>query len=61
MGKMGLRPADFWGMSFLEWRLAAEGFAEFHGHGEPDVPTMDEIEAAMKWDAEHGKRGRSKG
>lgn len=33
MGKMGLRPDDFWGMSWREFALALEGFSEFHGGG----------------------------
>jgi len=47
---MGLRPADFWAMSVVEWIAAAEGFAEFHGGAKPDLPTMEEIEAAIAWD-----------
>lgn len=58
LGKMGLPSRDFWALSLLEWILAAEGFAEFHGAGGPDVPTPDEIQAAIEWDEKHnGQRG----
>lgn len=33
-------------MGVREWIFAAEGFAEFHGGGAPDVPTLDEIAEA---------------
>jgi hypothetical protein len=42
-------------MSVLEWTVAAEGFAEFHGAGKPDLPTMEEIEAAIAWDESRQK------
>jgi hypothetical protein len=50
-GKMGLRPADFWAMSLPEWLGACDGFAEFHG-AKPggDMPTMEEIQAAIEAD-----------
>ena len=53
LGKMGLRPRDFWGMSLLEWISAGEGFAEFHGYGGEDLPTQEEIQAAIEWDEQH--------
>jgi hypothetical protein len=28
---MGMRPADFWAMTLIEWRAALSGFAERHG------------------------------
>jgi hypothetical protein len=37
-------------MSVVEWTSAAEGFAEIIGAGKPDLPTMEEIEAAIAWD-----------
>ncbi|MCK5644607.1 MAG: hypothetical protein KAJ19_27665 [Gammaproteobacteria bacterium] len=27
---MGIRPKDFWSMSFKEWILALEGFVDFN-------------------------------
>jgi hypothetical protein len=58
MGKMGLRPADFWDYSFPEWTCAAEGFAEFHGGGSSDVPTLEEIQKTIEWDeARNGNSG----
>lgn len=30
LGPMGIRPADFWSMSFKEWILALEGFVDFN-------------------------------
>ncbi len=47
---MGLRPKDFWSMSVREWFAAVEGFAEFHGGGQPDVPTMEEVQEMIAWD-----------
>jgi hypothetical protein len=43
LGKVGMRPADFWAMSWLEFQHMAEGFAEFHGGGSDKVtPTAEE-------------------
>jgi len=59
-GKMGIRPADFWAMTFCEWTCAAEGFAEFHGAGEKDLPTPEEIaQAEAEYEAKHGDGRRS--
>jgi hypothetical protein len=58
IGKMGLRPSDFWAMSLLEWICAAEGFAEFHGNETKDLPTLDEIAEAIREDeARNGNSG----
>jgi len=57
LGKMGMRPADFWRQSFNEWTAAAEGFADFHGGGGDTAapPSWDEVqEMIAKDEAQNG-------
>lgn len=49
LGKMQMRPADFWDMSFTEFYAAVEGFAEFHSAGGTPPPlTRDELDDLME-------------
>ena len=46
IGKMGMRPADFWAMSWPEFVAATGGFAEFHGGGSKGTAPPSKEEAA---------------
>ena len=48
LGKMGIRPDDFWNMSFDEFYLAVDGFAEFHGAEEKQGMTKDDLKDLME-------------
>lgn len=49
LGKMGISPRDFWGMSLFELYAAINGFAEFHSGGSKPAPlTRDELEDLME-------------
>lgn len=51
LGKMGMRPADFWAQSFNEWTAAAEGFADFHGgEAPPAPPTWERVQEMIAQD-----------
>jgi uncharacterized phage protein (TIGR02216 family) len=45
---MGLRPDDFWNMSFYEFYEAIDGFIEFHSGGKPPPLTRDELDDLME-------------
>lgn len=45
---MGIRPDDFWNMSFDEFYLAVDGFAEFHGAEEKQGMTKDDLKDLME-------------
>lgn len=47
LGKMQMRPDDFWSMSLQEFFTATEGFAEFHG-GKPPPLSENELEDLME-------------
>jgi len=48
LGKMGMSPETFWGMSFLEFYMAVEGFAEFHSGGKAPPLSKGELEDLME-------------
>jgi uncharacterized phage protein (TIGR02216 family) len=48
LGKMNLRPNDFWNMSFQEFYMAVDGFAEFHSGGKPPPLSRGELEDMME-------------
>lgn len=48
LGKMGMRPDDFWNMSLIEFYAAMDGFAEFHSGGKPPPLRRDELEDLME-------------
>ena len=48
LGKLQLRPDDFWNMSFQEFYMAVEGFAEFHSGGKPPPLSKGELEDMME-------------
>lgn len=48
LGKMGMRPDDFWNMGFPEFYAAVEGFAEFHSGGRPPPLQKDELDELME-------------
>ena len=48
LGKMGMSPDVFWNMSFQEFNLAVDGFAEFHSGGESPPLGKDELEDLME-------------
>ena len=48
MGKMQIRPKDFWDMSLQEFNAALNGFAEFHSGGKPPPLGRDELEKLME-------------
>lgn len=48
LGKMQMRPDDFWNMSFQEFYLATEGFSDFHSGGEPPPLNRDELNSLME-------------
>ena len=48
LGKMGLSPDIFWGMSFQEFYAAVEGFAEFHSGGKPPPLSKGELDNLME-------------
>jgi len=48
LGKMGMAPDAFWGMSMQEFILAIEGFSEFHSDGTPPPMQRDELESLME-------------
>jgi len=48
LGKMQLRPDDFWNMSLYEFNHALKGFAEFHSGGQPPPMTRNELEELME-------------
>ncbi len=48
LGKMQMRPDDFWNMSLVEFYAALEGFAEFNSGGAPPPLRKDELEDLME-------------
>lgn len=48
LGKMQMRPDDFWAQSFEEWYTRIEGFTEFHGGGQPAPLSKSELENLME-------------
>ena len=46
LGKLGLTPSAFWAMSWREFALMCEGFADFHTpkNGKAKAPTRKEAE-----------------
>jgi len=48
LGKMQIRPDDFWNMSLIEFYSAIEGFSEFHSSGKPPPMQKDELEDLME-------------
>ena len=48
LGKMQMRPNDFWDMSMIEFRRALDGFAEFHSGGKPPPLNKDELDDLME-------------
>jgi uncharacterized phage protein (TIGR02216 family) len=48
LGKMQIRPDDFWNMSLIEFYAAIEGFSEFHSSGKPPPMKKDELEDLME-------------
>lgn len=48
LGKMQMRPDDFWNMSLQEFNSAITGFAEFHSSGTPPPLTRDELDDLME-------------
>ena len=58
LGKMAIRPADFWNMSLREWLAAVDGFAEFHGNTErSDKDLLADTYATME---KHGESRKVK-
>ena len=45
---MGMSPDAFWNMSFEEFYLAIDGFAEFHAGGKPPPLLKNELEDLME-------------
>lgn len=39
---------EFWSLSFTEFMLAIEGFAEFNSNGTPPPMKRDELESLME-------------
>lgn len=48
LGKMQMRPDDFWNMSLEELFAAFDGFAEFHSDGKPPPMTKDKVQDLME-------------
>lgn len=48
MGKMLIRPEDFWDMSLIEFYAALNGFAEFHSGGKESPMDRSELETLME-------------
>ena len=48
LGKMQMRPDDFWNMSIQEFYSAINGFAEFHSSGPPPPLTKSELDDLME-------------
>tara|TARA_R100001509_G_C4792741_1_gene190340 strand:- start:196 stop:384 length:189 start_codon:yes stop_codon:yes gene_type:complete len=48
LGKMAIRPKDFWDMGFPEFYAAIEGFVEFHSNGKPPPLRKDELADLME-------------
>lgn len=45
---MRMTPQEFWSLSFIEFMLAIEGFAEFNSDGKPPPMNRDELESLME-------------
>lgn len=48
LGKMQMRPDDFWNMSLVEFYGALDGFAEFHSGGRPPPLSKGELDSLME-------------
>ena len=48
LGKMQMRPDDFWNMSLYEFYAATEGFAEFHGGNQSSPLLKEEVQDLME-------------
>ncbi len=48
LGKMQMRPNDFWNMSMIEFYSALNGFADFHSGGKPSPLNKDELQDLME-------------
>ena len=48
LGKMGMRPDDFWNLSLNEFYSATEGFSEFHSGGKPPPLSRYELDDLME-------------
>ena len=44
LGKMQIRPDDFWNMSMIEFISALNGFSDFHSGGTPPPLSKNELE-----------------
>lgn len=43
-----MTPQEFWSLSFTEFMLAIEGFAEFNSDGTPPPMKRNELESLME-------------
>lgn len=48
LGKMQMRPDDFWNLSMLEFNSALNGFADFHSGGKPPPLSKGELGDLME-------------
>lgn len=50
LGKLGLAPAEFWAMSWVEFQMAGEGLKEFHSGtgGSVKPPTKAEAQGIIQ-------------
>ena len=48
LGKMQMRPDDFWNLSMMEFHSALNGFADFHSGGKPPPLSRDELDDLME-------------
>tara|TARA_B100001093_G_scaffold345416_1_gene330110 strand:- start:1099 stop:1269 length:171 start_codon:yes stop_codon:yes gene_type:complete len=48
LGKMQMRPDDFWNMSLVEFYAALDGFAEFYSSGKPPPLNKNELQDLME-------------
>ena len=48
LGKMQIRPDDFWSMSFEEFMRAIQGFSEFYSNESTPSMSKDELNDLME-------------
>ncbi len=48
LGKMQMRPKDFWDMSMIEFNAALNGFADFHSGGRSSPLGKSELDDMME-------------